>query len=172
MATVSCGYEMEVVSQYYAKYRPTYPPELYKKILQYLDESSPEKNGRRGLAVDVGCGGGQSTLALARHFEVVIGIDSSKTQLIEAEKASVDYRSVSYRQAFAEDMSSAVAVESADLVTAGSAVHWFDIVKFYEEALKILKRGGVLAAYIYELPRWKNPDANSLIHQVSNFFFT
>src|SRR6218665_1234932 len=123
MATHSFGYEIEIVSKYYAKYRPTYPPDLYEKILQYLDEGSSMKNGRRGLAVDVGCGGGQSTLVLARHFEVVIGIDSSETQLIEAEKNIVESRKVYYRQASAEDMSSAVAEESADLVTVGSAVH-------------------------------------------------
>lgn len=165
MATDSFGFEIEVVSQYYAKYRPTYPPELYKKILQYLDEGSAMKNGRRGLAVDVGCGGGQTTLVLARHFEVVIGIDSSKTQLIEAEKASVDSRNVSYRQTSAEDLSAAVAMESADLVTVGTAIQFFDMVKFYKEAFKILKPGGVLAVYTYNMPSWKNTDADSLIHQ-------
>jgi len=80
MATNSCGYDIEDVSQHYAKYRPTYPPELYEKILQYLDEGS-EANGRRELAVDIGCGCGHSTLALAKHFETVIGIDNSETQL-------------------------------------------------------------------------------------------
>lgn len=163
MATDSFGYEMEVVSQYYATYRPTYPPELYEKILQYLDEGS-EETGRRGLAVDVGCGGGQSTLPLARHFETVIGIDSSKTQLTEAQKASVNYRNVFYRQSPAEDLSSVVATESADLVTAGSAVHWFDMERFYKEAIRILKRGGTLAVYVYQLPRWRNQDADNLIH--------
>src|SRR6218665_1052586 len=83
MAKDSCGYDIEDVSQHYAKYRPTYPPELYEKILQYHDEGS-EANGRRELAVDIGCGCGHSTLALATHFRTVIDIDNSETQLKEA----------------------------------------------------------------------------------------
>ena len=41
--------------------------------------------GRR-LAVDVGCGSGQSTLVLSPHFRRLVGLDVSSSQLAEAER--------------------------------------------------------------------------------------
>jgi hypothetical protein len=42
----------------YAKHRPAYPTELYSNILDFA-------GGARSLAVDVACGSGQATTALA-----------------------------------------------------------------------------------------------------------
>ena len=169
MATDSCGYDIEDVSQHYVKYRPTCPPELYEKILQYHDEGA-EASGRRGLAVDIGCGcGHNSTLALAKHFETVIGIDNSETQLKEAMTASAEFRNVFYKLGAAESVSSLLTPESVDLITVGQAVHWFEIVTFYEECLKILKPGGTLAVYVYSIPVYDNPAANRLLQGVRFF---
>ena len=169
MATDSCGYDMEDISQHYAKYRPTCPPELYEKIFSYIDEGS-EANGRRGLAVDIGCGCGHSTLALAKHFETVIGIDNSETQLKEAKAASAEFGNVFYKLGSAESVSSLVTKDSVDLITVGTALHWFDIDTFYEECLKILKPGGTLAVYAYSIPVYDNPAAKSLLQGVRLLF--
>src|SRR6218665_616665 len=131
MATDSCGYDIEEVSHNYAKYRPTCPPELYEKILQYHDEGS-EANGKRGL--DIGCGCGHSTLALATHFRTVIDIDNSETQLKEAiiitstiynydydyakfmaMTASAEFGNVFYKLGSAESVSSLLTTERVDL---------------------------------------------------------
>ena len=40
----------------------------------------------RALAVDVGCGSGQSTTILAPHFDKVVGLDISAAQIDEANK--------------------------------------------------------------------------------------
>ena len=53
--------------------RPTYPEALFAWLA-----SLPAS---RKLAVDVGAGSGQATLALAQHFKRVIGTDSSASQL-------------------------------------------------------------------------------------------
>ena len=42
------------------------------------------------MAVDVGCGTGQATLALADHFERVLGVDISENQISEARKSIGD----------------------------------------------------------------------------------
>ena len=39
------------------------------------------------MAVDIGCGTGQATLALAQHFDRVVGIDISENQISEAGKS-------------------------------------------------------------------------------------
>ena len=168
MATDSCGYDIEEVSHNYAKYRPTCPPELYEKILSYLDEGS-EDNGRRGLAVDIGCGCGHSTLVLAKHFRTVIGIDNSETQLKEAMTANPEFGNVFYKLGAAESVSSLVTTKSVDLITVSSALHWFQVATFYEECLKILKPGGTLAVYTHGFPVYENPAANRLLHAVRLF---
>ena len=42
------------------------------------------------MAIDVGCGTGQATLALAQHFDRVVGIDISENQISEAGKSIND----------------------------------------------------------------------------------
>ena len=64
----------------YDKTRPTYPEELIKFIVDFVQE----KDGPKccdGLAIDVGCGSGQSTKLLAKHFHQVIGQDISEAQI-------------------------------------------------------------------------------------------
>ena len=61
----------------YARYRPTYPPALFA----WLAEVSPG----RALALDVGTGNGQAAVALAAHFDQVIGQDPSDKQLGSAQ---------------------------------------------------------------------------------------
>src|SRR6218665_4140620 len=168
MGMDSCGYDIEEVSHNYAKYRPTCPSELYEKILSYLDEGS-EASGRRGLAVDIGCGCGHSTLVLAKHFKTVIGIDNSETQLKEAMAASAEFGNVFYKLGAAESVSSLLTSETVDLIAVGSALHWFEIATFYEECLKILKPGGTLAVYTYGIPGYDNPAANRLLQGVRLF---
>ena len=51
-------------SQQYAAFRPTYPPAVYRRIIQALENT--QQQGQGGLGVDVGCGSGQATLGLAR----------------------------------------------------------------------------------------------------------
>jgi ubiquinone/menaquinone biosynthesis C-methylase UbiE len=36
-----------------------------------------------------------------------------------------------------------------DLVTVASAIHWFDLNKFYTEVRRVEKPGGVIAAWTY-----------------------
>ena len=60
----------------YARFRPSYPPEL----ADCLAELAPA----RRLAVDVGCGSGQLTVQLARHFGAVVGVEPSADQVAHA----------------------------------------------------------------------------------------
>lgn len=133
----------------YADYRPTYPAGLF----EWLANQVP---GRR-LAWDCACGSGQASVDLARHFDQVWATDASAAQLRDARP---DPR-VAYHEAPAE--ASGLADATVDLVTVAQALHWFDRPRFYAEARRVLKPGGVLAVWTYGVQRLDTPAIDALV---------
>jgi len=121
----------------YARYRPNYPAQLFA----WLADIAPS----RGAAWDCGTGSGQAAVGLAAHFGRVIATDPSRKQLEHAEP----HPRVEYRVASAEV--SLLDTASIDLVTVAQAIHWFDLDRFYAEARRVLKPGGIIAAWTYTL---------------------
>jgi SAM-dependent methyltransferase len=119
----------------YRRFRPGYPPELFA----WLAEQAPG----RALAWDAGTGSGQSAIGVAMHFETVIATDPSGAQLASAEA----HPRVSYRVA-AEQFAEFPAA-SVDLITVAQALHWFNFDRFFGEARRVLKPGGMIAAWAY-----------------------
>jgi len=159
----------------YRKYRPIYPPSLYSTVFSYLESSGITRDstsGRFQLALDVGCGSGQSTLTLSDHFETVIGVDSSEAQLDEARGASVGHVNVTYRQAVSHDLSFQVDA-SVDLITVATALHWFDREQFYKACHRVLRPGGVLAAYTTGVVNVSRPaELDNIVKQVRRLTVT
>jgi SAM-dependent methyltransferase len=121
----------------YAKFRPRYPQDLF----DYLGSIAPS----RELAWDCGTGNGQAALGLASVFERVIASDASERQIAKAQSHEI----IEYRVAPAED--SGIGSETIDVIMVSQALHWFDLERFYAEARRVLKPGGVLAASAYNL---------------------
>lgn len=121
----------------YQRYRPDYPPALY----EWLAGEAPS----RGLALDLATGNGQAALGLAGHFDAVIATDASAAQIREARP----HPRVTYRCEPAEATS--LAGRSVDVVTVAQSAHWFDWPAFCGEARRILKPGGLVAIWCYEL---------------------
>ena len=119
----------------YREARPTYPDELFAWLAQQAPDNA--------LAWDAGCGNGQATVALAKHFQRVIGTDPSANQIAEAEQRP----NIEYRVEPAEQPTLADASVSA--VCVAQALHWFDHPRFYSEVKRVLKPGGVFAAWTY-----------------------
>jgi SAM-dependent methyltransferase len=119
----------------YARFRPTYPPELFA----WLAEVSPT----RDLAVDAGSGNGQAAVGLAEHFDRVIGIEPSGEQL---EHAAAHPR-VEYRNRPAE--ATGLEPASVDLLLAAQAFHWFAPDAFFAEVTRIARPAGILALLSY-----------------------
>ncbi|XP_078507137.1 uncharacterized protein LOC144767608 [Lissotriton helveticus] len=117
------------------------PNEVQRLIFSYLEK---KKGKPFGLAVDVGCSTGVSTLALAAHFQNVVGIDINEAQIHKA-KSACFLPNVSYRVALAEKMP--FEDGSVDLITASVAAHWFNIEDFLQEADRVLKTNGCVALY-------------------------
>ena len=123
----------------YKAHRPTYPPELF----EFLASVSPSKQ----MAWDCGTGNGQAADALALYFERVVATDASEAQL----NMAAAHDRVEYIVAHAEQ--APLEAGSVDLVTVAQALHWFDIEAFFIEAHRVLKSGGILAVWTYNLAR-------------------
>lgn len=94
-----------------------------------------------GLAVDVGCGTGQSSRALRAIATRVVGIDASPEMLAAA--APLD--GVEFVVGRAESLPEGL--RGADLVTAGLAMHWFHREAFLAGARRVLSPGRHLAVW-------------------------
>jgi SAM-dependent methyltransferase len=125
-------------SDKYARYRFGYPAALYKA----LSELCPDNE----LAVDVGCGNGQSTSGLVDSFKRVVACDASREQISQA----TPVQSVQYVVARAEALP--VHNRTASFVGCAQAVHWFALADFYSEVKRVLKPGGIVAIWCYVLP--------------------
>jgi SAM-dependent methyltransferase len=121
----------------YARYRPTYPPEL----AAHLAGIAPS----RALALDLATGNGQAAVDLALHFDQVLASDASARQLAEA----AVHQRVSYLRHPAERLP--VRSASADLIAVAQAAHWLDFERFYGEAQRVLRPGGIVALWTYGL---------------------
>jgi ubiquinone/menaquinone biosynthesis C-methylase UbiE len=92
-------------------------------------------------ALDMGCGTGNSTRALAEISRHVVGCDASQDMLSVAPRGE----NMSYVESLAETLP--FAAESFALITVSSAFHWFDRERFLPEATRVLRPGGWLAVY-------------------------
>jgi ubiquinone/menaquinone biosynthesis C-methylase UbiE len=137
------------VANRYADFRPHYPAELFDYLATVADRDS--------LVWDCACGNGQATLDLASRFERVVGTDASKEQIASAKP----HPRIDYRVAAAEQ--SGLADQSAGLVTVAQALHWFDLERFYGEARRVLRPGGVLAAWAYGVNEVEGEAVNELV---------
>jgi SAM-dependent methyltransferase len=122
----------------YARHRPKYPAAMFA----YLASLAPT----RELAWDCGTGNGQAALALAENFQHVIATDASATQIENA----FSHERVEYRVEPSEKTT--IAAGTVDLITVGTAVHWFDFGPFYEEVRRVGKPTGILAVWTYHFP--------------------
>ena len=137
----------------YRRYRPAYPPEL----LEFVAARSPD----RRLALDCATGSGQAAVGLARHFDRVLALDGSASQLATAEP----HERVHYFASLAERLP--VRDRSVSLVAAAQAFHWFDFDRFNAECRRVLVPGGVVAVWTYEKFR-----VDAAVDAVVDHFYT
>ena len=119
----------------YAKFRPRYPDELFSYLGSITNEHKK--------AWDCAAGNGQAALSLTDYFDEVIATDASEKQIENA----VEHPKIKYMVVHAEN--SGIESHSVDLITVATAIHWFNLPKFYEEARRTLKPEGTLAIWNY-----------------------
>ena len=143
----------------YALYRPHFPAAVFEDIVTFCKSVG----NKFRLAVDIGCGSGQSTLPLSPHFTQVVGIDPSASQISQTK---TDAANVQFKVGKSEELFHC-SNYSVDLLCAFQALHWFDTDQFYPEAARVLAPGGVLVACGYGNVSLDNPKASDIISQVN-----
>jgi SAM-dependent methyltransferase len=134
-------------AQSYDKARPTPPPVLLDLLTQLV------KTPRPALVVDLGSGTGLSTAIWGGRAARVIGIEPNADMRREAQlklegqpyAAQVEYREGVAQQTGLPD-------GCADVVTAAQSFHWMEPTATLAEVARILKPGGIFAAYDYDWP--------------------
>ena len=124
-------------SPQYQRFRPSYPPALYR----WLAGLTPGHS----LAWDCATGNGQVARALVHNYAHVVATDASANQIAQC----IAQDGIDYRVAHAE--ASPFDDHSVDLITVAQALHWFDLPAFYAEAARVLKPRGVLAVWSYQM---------------------
>jgi len=134
------GYEREGFAGGYDRFRPRPPRELLDVLSRYARIDRPH------LVVDLGCGTGLSTRAWSGVAERAVGVEPNPAMLTVAEEVP----GIEYRQGFAHE--TRLSDECADIVTASQSLHWMEPEPTFAEAARILRPGGVFAAYDYDWP--------------------
>jgi ubiquinone/menaquinone biosynthesis C-methylase UbiE len=133
----------------YHRYRPDYPDALFRAIVDKVE--TPDR------VWDCATGNGQAACALAKYFKHVIATDLSENQIANAKACD----NVNYRVATSDH--SGLTDGSVDCVTVAQALHWFDNEGFYDEVRRVLKPGGLFAAWLYALPKLDDPNLAKIL---------
>jgi SAM-dependent methyltransferase len=104
---------------------------------------------RPRLVVDLGSGTGLSTRAWVNRADEVVGVEASdEMRALARNRTSAP--NVHYRQAFAHETGLNDGV--ADIVTCSQSFHWMEPEPTLAEIARILRPGGIFAAYDYDWP--------------------
>jgi ubiquinone/menaquinone biosynthesis C-methylase UbiE len=146
----SSGYERAGFAGRYDRYRPRPPVALLDVLCRYARAERP------ALVVDLGCGTGLSTRAWSGRAERVIGAEPNPAMLAAAEAEAAP--GVEYTQSFARE--TGLPDAAADIVTCSQSLHWMEPLPVFREAARILRPGGVFAAYDYDWPPLVDPEVD------------
>jgi ubiquinone/menaquinone biosynthesis C-methylase UbiE len=127
----------------YNTYRPS-PPAVLRNVLTELAMVRRPK-----LVVDMGCGTGLSTRYWAASADRVIGIEPNRDMRTRA-VAETAAKNISYVDAISYQTT--LADKCADIATCSQSLHWMEPKKTFAEVARILRPGGVFAAFDYDWP--------------------
>jgi SAM-dependent methyltransferase len=137
------GYTRPGFAARYHAYRPRPPRAIADLLLQLAQVAEP------GLVVDLGSGTGLSTALWGGRARRVVGIEplDEMRQVAVANNAASN---VEFRAGVAQQ--TGLPAGAADIVTCAQSWHDLEPASAFAEADRILRVGGVFAAYDYEWP--------------------
>jgi SAM-dependent methyltransferase len=150
------GYLRDGFPDFYDANRLAPPAVLLDALARYAG------GGRLDLVVDLGSGTGLSARAWADRAVEVVGVEPNESMLAVA-VARTRQRNVRYVAGFADDIG--LGDDSADLVTCSQSFHWMERGPVLAEAARVLRPGGVFAAYDYDTPPLVHPEVDAAFLQ-------
>ncbi len=136
------GYEREGFASHYDRYRPRPPAALFETLLQLARTERP------ALVVDLGAGTGLSTRPWAPRAERVIGVEPNASMRDTAQGLTPE-PNVEFVLGFSHE--TGLPDACADVVTASQSLHWMEPAPTFAEVGRILRSGGIFAAYDYDV---------------------
>jgi SAM-dependent methyltransferase len=95
-------------------------------------------------------------MGLVKHFLRVVASDVAPAQIANAMRAANIFYTINSAE------KSELEPQSVDLVTVAQALHWFKLARFYTEVRRVLKPGGIIAAWCYHLTQI-NPEIDEIL---------
>jgi SAM-dependent methyltransferase len=137
--------------------RPS-PPDVLLDILCVEAQAERPK-----LVVDLGSGTGLSTRVWAERADEVVGVEASPEMGEQAERATAA-ENVRFVRAYAQ--ATGLPEAAADIVTCSQSFHWMEPTATLAEAARILRPGGVFAAYDYDWPPIVHPEVEAAFEEL------
>ncbi|CAN0604182.1 unnamed protein product, partial [Ectocarpus sp. 12 AP-2014] len=126
----------QITALHYAAYRSS----LHANILKTYLTTTPKSN----YGLDIGCGTGQSAIALSKFCNTVIGVDPSKQMI----KKSIKHTGVSY-----ELMETKVLnfdKDTFDIITFAGSLFYAKSQELLDECIRVSKANSLIIAYDFE----------------------
>ena len=146
----------------YDRARPTPPVALLDLLTQLIHMQHP------ALVVDLGSGTGLSSAIWGERADRVIGIEPNADMRKEAVHKSEGHSyaaHIEYREGVAHQ--TGLPDGCADIVTAAQSFHWMEPTTTLDEIARILRPGGLFAAYDYDWPPTLHWELDRLAQEVS-----
>jgi SAM-dependent methyltransferase len=141
---------LEWAADEYDRVRPRPPAALVEALVRW-------SGGRVSRVLDLGCGTGLSTRAWQGRAAEIVGVDPSERMRAEAEARGGD--GIRYEAGTAEQ--TGIPGGWADVVTCSQSLHWMEPEATFAEVGRVLRPGGVFAAYDYEPPPLVHPEVDA-----------
>nr|WP_017964933.1 class I SAM-dependent methyltransferase [Rhizobium leguminosarum] len=126
--------ETDVVANY--RYRPPYPDAVFRKLLAIAPRSQH--------LLDIGCGPGKISRALAGASTTVTAVDLSEQMIaLGGSLPGGNALNIRWVESFAEDFPTGG--ESFDLTVAAASIHWMDHGRLFPHLLANATAGHVMA---------------------------
>jgi len=140
----------------YDAVRPAPPPDLPAFLADWSGCSRPD-------VVDIGAGTGLSTTIWAGVARQVTAVEPGSDMRAVLAGKFADQPASATKFAIVASIGEAtgLADRSADIVTASTAMHWFEHSRAFPEIARVLRPGGVLAAYRPSWPPRIDPELDA-----------
>jgi len=145
----------------YNNTRPACPEYVVDVLIRYL--------GRRPrTVVDMGCGTGLSTLVWKDAADKIIGVEPNEDMRTMAISNAEGTQNIEFICAFSDKTELENGI--ADIVTCSQSFHWMEPESTLREINRILKPGGVFAAYDCDWPPVCNASLDSAYQALDEYF--